>query len=79
MRPHLFKGVPTDRFIGTSTDLYKSESKKNDKAFKEIQELGWNYSWAVLWCPVIELPEEYLRNAHKNPYISDTDSMADNL
>lgn len=65
MRPHTFKGLPTDRFIGTTQPL--GQTKQGGKAFKEVWEVGLNHSWAVLWCPSDELPPSYLKSAHESP------------
>ena len=68
MRPHTFKGVPTDQFIGTTqTGLGGSRDRKPDRAFKQIWSLGIFSSWAVIWCPVEELPADYLRTASTQP------------
>ena len=64
MRPHTFKGIATDDFIGTTS----GNIREDRKAFKKIWELGLNHSWAVLWCPVDELPQDYLATAHEKPY-----------
>jgi len=68
MRPHTFKGLPTDQFIGTTNHgLGHSGDLKPDRAFKQVWEIGFFHSWAVIWCPVDELPADYLRNAHTQP------------
>ncbi|HEY1052709.1 MAG TPA: hypothetical protein VGE39_23220 [Prosthecobacter sp.] len=65
MRPHTFKGIPSDRFIGISQP--KQGSTKAGKAFKEIWEFGFNHSWAIIWVPVNELPADYVAEAHRKP------------
>lgn len=65
MRPHRFKGIPSDRFIGISSPT--RVSAKTGKAFKEIWEMGFNHHWAVIWVPVNELPADYLAEAHEKP------------
>lgn len=65
MRPHTFKGLSTDRFIGVSPPT--RGSAKTGKAFKEIWELGFNHSWAIIWVPVNELPADYVAEAHQKP------------
>jgi hypothetical protein len=67
MRPHLFKGVATDRFIGITQPLLPNADKDGRRAFKEIWEVGNFHGWAVLWIPASELPSDYLANAHKEP------------
>lgn len=68
MRPHTFKGVPTDQFIGaTQSGFEHSQDRNPETAFKKIWEIGLFHSWAVLWCPADELPADYLRNAHAHP------------
>ncbi len=65
MRPHTFKGIATDRFIGISPPL--RNSTKAAKVFKEIWEMGLNHGWAVIWAPVDELPADYLKEARQKP------------
>jgi hypothetical protein len=70
MRPHTFKGLATDRFIGVSKPVPFSSNPGNEnegRAFKEVWDYGLFHSWAVLWVPVNELPRDYLFNAHKEP------------
>jgi len=68
MRPHTFKGVPTDQFIGTTqTGSGRSRDRKPDRAFKQVWDTGVFHSWAVIWCPAEELPADYLRNAGIQP------------
>lgn len=68
MRPHPFKGVATDQFIGTtSTGFSHARDGQPDKAFKTIWEMGLFHGWAVIWCPVKELPGDYLRDAPTHP------------
>jgi hypothetical protein len=68
MRPHTFKGVATDQFIGiTQTGLSRSRDRKPDRAFKQVWDTGLFHSWAVIWCPAEELPADYLRNATNQP------------
>lgn len=63
MRPHTFKGIPTDEFIGST----RAGTSGMKRAFKQIWEMGWNYGWAVIWTPVSELPPDYLKTAHRKP------------
>lgn len=65
MRPHTFKGIASDRFIGTSKPL--SFFSKSGKAYKEIWEPGLFHGWAVIWIPVTELPPDYLAEARQKP------------
>ena len=65
MRPHTFKGIASDRFIGISSP--KMNDSKSGKAFKEIWELGLFHGWAVIWIPVAELPPDYVAEAHRKP------------
>ncbi len=37
-------------------------------AFKKVWELGLNHGWAVLWCPVEELPKSFLATAREKPF-----------
>ncbi len=67
MAPHTFKGFPTDQFIGTTKTWPKAEDGPH-KAFKQIWQLGWVCSWAIIWCPVDELPADFLKHAHEKPY-----------
>jgi hypothetical protein len=68
MRPHTFKGLPTDQFIGiTQTGLNRSRDRKPDKAFKQIWSTSLFSSWSVIWCPAEELPEDYIRTASTEP------------
>ncbi len=68
MRPHTFKGVATDQFIGkTMAGFSHASDSRPDKAFKTIYEMGLFHSWAVIWCPVKELPGDYMRAAHTQP------------
>ncbi len=68
MRPHTFKGIPSDEFIGvTGAPKGFNPTAREHKAFKKIWEMGWFHGWAVIWCPAEELPKEYLANAHKRP------------
>lgn len=68
MRSHTFKGLPTDQFIGTTKSGFShSGDRKPHRAFKQISDLGFFHSWAVIWCPVDELPEDYLRKAATEP------------
>ena len=68
MRPHTFKGVPTDQFIGTTqTGLSRSRDRKPERAFKQVWDTGLFHSWAVIWCPAEELPADYLRDATSQP------------
>lgn len=67
MRPHTFKGIATDRFIGVTKTRRRSHSDDDRKAFKEIWELGLIAGWAVLWIPAKELPDDYLANAYNEP------------
>lgn len=67
MRPHTFKGVATDRFIGVTMPLFPSSDSDERRAFKEIWEVGNFHSWAVLWIPARELPADYLTNAPIEP------------
>jgi hypothetical protein len=68
MRPHSFKGIPTDQFIGTTyTGVHRSRDRKQDRAFKQVWDTGLFHSWAVIWCPADELPAEYLRTASSQP------------
>ena len=69
MRPHTFKGIPTDQFIGTTGEGAMSHGSGDKRAFKQVWELGLNHGWAVLWCPVEELPQSYLRTAHEKPFV----------
>lgn len=65
MRPHTFKGIPTDRFIGISKPT--TPSGKSGKAYKEIWKLGLFHDWAVIWIPLEELPPDYVAEAHQKP------------
>lgn len=67
MRPHTFKGVATDRFIGITQPLFPAADKDERRAFKEIWEVGNFHGWAVLWIPASELPSDYLTNALSQP------------
>ena len=68
MRPHTFKGLPTDQFIGvTQTGLNRSRDRKPDRAFKQILTASLFSSWAVIWCPADELPADYIRTASTTP------------
>ena len=67
MRPHTFKGIATNRFIGVTKNRHRSRSDDDRKAFKEIWELGLIAGWAVLWIPAKELPDDYLTNAYNEP------------
>ncbi|MGC3960644.1 MAG: hypothetical protein QM813_22735 [Verrucomicrobiota bacterium] len=67
MRPHTFKGVATDRFIGITQPLFPTADKDERRAFKEIWEVENFHSWAVLWIPASELPPDYLTNAVSRP------------
>ena len=65
MRPHTFKGIKTDRFIGITKPVSPGPNSGPDKAFKEIWEFGFFHGWAVLWIPVNELPKEYVAKLHR--------------
>jgi hypothetical protein len=65
MRPHTFKGLASDRFIGVAEPPFSGSGTR--RAFKQVWELGLTHSWAVLWVPTAELPSDYLANAHKEP------------
>ncbi len=68
VRPHTFKGMASDQFIGVSSSPSHFTPMKGDaKAFKTIWEFGINHGWAVIWCPVEELPADYLRTARTKP------------
>jgi hypothetical protein len=68
MRPHTFKGIPSDEFIGTTSAPARFRPTPNeDKAFKKIWEMGWSHGWAVIWCPTGELPRDYLVHAKSKP------------
>ena len=68
MRPHLLKGLPSDRFIGVAPPPFLSRRNPDKgKAYKEIWEIGLNHSFAILWCPVTELPKDYLKTAKEHP------------
>lgn len=68
MRPHTFKGIPSDEFIGTTSAPGKFRPMPNEeKAFKKVWEMGWSHDWAILWCPAAELPRDYLANAKSKP------------
>ena len=68
IRPHTFKGIATDQFIGvTASPAHFPPMKGETKAFKTIWELGLFNGWAVIWCPADELPRDYLRTAHTKP------------
>lgn len=68
MRPHTFKGIPSDQFIGvTSAPGNFAPVKGEGKAFKKIWQLGVFHGWAVIWCPTDELPKDYLSNAREKP------------
>jgi hypothetical protein len=67
MAAHTFKGLPTDQFIGTTGNLFNHGSgRKPEKAFKQI----WSAyaGWGIIWCPTSELPEDFLRSAHEQPW-----------
>ena len=65
MAGHWMKVTPSDQFLGTAGDPFEGpDSKKEGNAFKQI---GWKHSWTIIWCPVSELPADYLKNAHKEP------------
>ena len=53
MRPHTFKGIPSDAFIGVT----------DQKAFKKIFRFGFVDSWEVLWTPAKDLPSDYIKQA----------------
>ena len=55
MRPHTFKGIPSDAFIGVT----------DEKAFKKVFRFGFVDSWEVLWTPIEGLPRDYLDKAPK--------------
>jgi len=63
MRPHTFKGIATVQFVGFN----HSRDRKPNKAFKTIWEMGLFHGWAVIWCPVEELPGDYLATAREKP------------
>ena len=68
MRPHTFKGLATDQFIGITHPSFGFASElEPDRAFKQVYEMGFFHNWAILWCPVDELPEDYLRHAKERP------------
>ena len=67
MRPHTFKGIATDRFIGVTRIHHRPQSNDDRKAFKEIWQMGLFHGWAVLWIPAKELPGDYLANAYNEP------------
>ena len=68
MRPHTFKGIATDQFIGiTNEGTPRQASRKPEKAFKTIWQMGLLHGWAVIWCPANELPEDYLKSAATHP------------
>jgi hypothetical protein len=68
MRPHTFKGIPTDEFIGVTRGTNRASTVQDDaKAFKTVWEMGLFHGWAVIWCPVNELPKDYLEKARENP------------
>lgn len=68
MRPHTFKGLASDQFIGVSGAPFDSpDQRKPEKAFKQIWEMGLFHGWAVIWCPVSELPADYLDSAREKP------------
>lgn len=68
MRPHTFKGIASDEFIGVTTAPKHFRPMPNEaKAFKKIWEMGLFHRWAVIWCPAEELPEDYLANARSQP------------
>lgn len=68
MRPHTFKGIASDEFVGVTSSPRGFPPRENEgKAFKTIWEMGMFRSWAVIWCPVNELPKDYLATARKNP------------
>ena len=73
MRPHTFKGIPSDQFIGvTNAPNNFTPVKGEGKAYKNIWEMGVFHGWAIIWCPTDELPKDYLAKAHKNPNRYDT-------
>lgn len=67
MRPHTFKGIASDQFIGTSGGRIFGKAK----AFKTVWEMGFNHSWAVLWVPADELPPDYLKEARRRPILAE--------
>ena len=68
MRPHAFKGIATDQFIGTTTTgIRASRDSKPDKAFKTVWEMGLFHGWAIIWCPTEALPSDYLATAKEHP------------
>ena len=67
MRPHPFKGLATDRFIGVTQPLNATRRSDGQRAFKEVWELGLRHGWAVLWIPAGELPADYLAHAPREP------------
>lgn len=68
MRPHTFKGIASDEFVGVTSSPRGFHPRGNKgKAFKTIWEMGMFRSWAVIWCPVNELPEDYLATARTKP------------
>jgi hypothetical protein len=68
MRPHTFKGIPTDQFIGvTGAPNHFTPMKGEGKAFKHIWEMGVFHGWAIIWCPTDELSKDYLSKARQAP------------
>ena len=59
MQANRFKGLATDRFIGVSEGSVAFPESQNRRAYKEVFEIGLFHSWAVQWCPVEELPEDF--------------------
>lgn len=74
MRPHTFKGIASDEFIGVSGAPSRFAPMKNEgKAFKKIWEFGLFHGWAVIWCPEEDLPKDYLINARMKPNRKNSD------
>jgi len=74
MRPHTFKGIASDEFIGLSGAPPRFSRMKNEgKAFKKIWEFGLFHGWAVIWCPEEDLPKDYLLNARLKPNRKNSD------
>lgn len=67
MRPHTFKGVATDRFIGVSTPVHPERNPGDSRAYKEVYDATLFHTWRILWIPTRELPADYLERVKRQP------------
>ncbi len=68
MRPHGVAAMDWDQFIGVSKPYRPGRGA--ELAFKMVPYvsiISGGYPKCVIWCPVSELPADYLKNAHKKP------------